>query len=288
MEHITPEEVDDIKTITTSDKQAWQQEPHKHIQTSKLGRVMTAVSSEATYNLPKGNDWWFWVCEQIHCTWPRLWISYCQEVWRDHGNNSEAVWIILYIYMDYPHLAAKPDGLVREGTVFEVKCLYATRYRVVTPESVPYLVHDQSGNLCLNSKHGYYAQVQGQMLTTKCHMCPFLVHTLLADITIINVPHNNVFVDQMLDRVKDLWTKCLTEWETCDNFFKPFLLKKLHYKQWEVWERYWERYNLNHKNIVQWQHILSHTQCKSYEHCVGIYVWYHIYLHNIDKIWWPS
>ena len=52
VEHITPEEVDNIEAIT-SDTQAWQQEHRKHIQASKLGCVVTAVSSEAKYNLAK-------------------------------------------------------------------------------------------------------------------------------------------------------------------------------------------------------------------------------------------
>ena len=224
VEHITPEEVDKLEAITASDKQAWKQERRKRIQSSKLGRVMTAVSSEAKYNLAKemidGRDFVSKFTAHGHA-FESVAIKRYEEIM---GTTVKQCG--LFVSMDYPYLAATPDGLVGEDTVIEVKCPYSARYRVVTPESVPYLVHDQSGDLCLNSKHEYYAQVQGQMLATDRRMCHFVVHTLVPDTKIINVPYDNAFVDQMLDKVKDFY----------DNFFKPFLLKKLHYKQWEVWE----------------------------------------------------
>ena len=121
--------------------------------------------------------------------------------------------------MNKPYLGSTPDGLVGEDIVIEVKCPYVARYKQITPKTVSYLI-SVDGKLKLDSKHNYYAQVQGQMYITNRKMCHFVVYTLVPKTEIIEVPYDEEFVNDMLSSLDQFYL----------DYFKPALLQKHFYK----------------------------------------------------------
>lgn len=68
----------------------------------------------------------------------------------------------LFISKIKPYLAASPDALLGDETVIEIKCPFARRNIMITPETVPYLVFE-NGILTLKKTSPYFYQIQGQM-----------------------------------------------------------------------------------------------------------------------------
>lgn len=68
----------------------------------------------------------------------------------------------LVVCMEKP----SPDGLVGDDLLVEVKCPYTVRNTLVTGITVPYLLKNDEGKLCLQPSHDYYYQIQGQMFIT--------------------------------------------------------------------------------------------------------------------------
>ncbi|XP_046557558.1 uncharacterized protein LOC124266795 [Haliotis rubra] len=65
----------------------------------------------------------------------------------------------------HPFLAASPDAILGDDTTVEVKCPFASKDRVISEITVPYLkVSD--GKLTLDTSRPYFFQVQGQLYCT--------------------------------------------------------------------------------------------------------------------------
>lgn len=115
-------------------------------------RVMRTVSTDAKKNL---------VTELLH-------DNRFSSKFTSHGIEYEECMNVtvtncgIVVCMDYPHLAATPDGLVSEDIVLEIKCPYNSRNNLITPETVPYLAVEND-TLCLLKSHDYYAQVLHDM-----------------------------------------------------------------------------------------------------------------------------
>lgn len=109
----------------------------------------------------------------------------------------------------HPYLGASPDGLVDDGLVIEIKCPFKTRNCKIVPGTPPFLVDDG-----LKKTHDYYYQVQGQMFCTGRTEAHFCVYTF-ADFKVFVVPRDQVFIDTMVAKLSDFYTK----------YFKPALIE---------------------------------------------------------------
>ena len=83
--------------------------------------------------------------------------------------NSELV-----VSTDYPNIGASPDRVVQYDCcwcgVLEIKCPYCIRES--TPDEAPYLDNGK-----LSEKHGYYYQVQTQLLVCSANYADLVVAT---------------------------------------------------------------------------------------------------------------
>ena len=211
--HITPRKADDIERRTLNHGPVWKAERQNRMQSSMFGRIKKTVSVEAKSNLANelidGRDF--------------------KSKYTSHGQQYEPVAIQSYeeskgctvkpcgivVCMDKPYLGSTPDGLVGDDIVLEVKCPYTARNKAISPETVPYLSNN-GVNLQLDKKHDYYAQVQGQMYATGRKMCHFVVHTLLPDTKIVDIPYDNDFTTLMLKDLDSFF----------EDYFKPTYLRK--------------------------------------------------------------
>ena len=57
----------------------------------------------------------------------------------EHAHNVTVDGSGLLISDRYPYLGASPDGLIGDDLVVEVKCPYASRTKLITHTTVPYL-----------------------------------------------------------------------------------------------------------------------------------------------------
>ena len=115
-------------------------------------------------------------------------------------------------------LGCSPDGLVEQTNIIEVKCPYAARNELTSPETVHYLEKNEYG-LSLKKKHDYFYQVQGTLLYTGRNMCSFVVWTL-KDMVIINIPRDEIFISEMLEKLHIFYRE----------YFRDALLKKHFYR----------------------------------------------------------
>lgn len=109
----------------------------------------------------------------------------------------------IFVSADHPFLAASPDGVIKESdgemAVLEVKCPYSVKDKLISAETVPYLVETKS-SLTLKENHDYYYQVQGQMLCTKAKKAYFVVYTF-KDLVVIPIPRNEAFIEDMVRKL---------------------------------------------------------------------------------------
>lgn len=86
----------------------------------------------------------------------------------------------LFVDIEYPFLAASPDGLIGDNGTVEVKCpLVAatmTPEEAVANKKVNFCVM-REGKLVLKEQHGYHYQIQGQLHITKREYCFFVFWT---------------------------------------------------------------------------------------------------------------
>lgn len=130
----------------------------------------------------------------------------------------------LVVSLDFPFLAASPDGKVTRDLLVEVKCPYVSRDKAVSADTVPYLRTDESGNIFLNQTHDYFYQIQGQLLCTGASECTLIIchadKKEVNDIKYVSVFRNNEFIFGMVNKLKDFYK----------DYFEPALLDKLLYK----------------------------------------------------------
>ena len=81
--------------------------------------------------------------------------------------------------VEYPFIAATPDGLVSTTHVVEAKCPYSGQHAMTEPGlSLPFL-ELQHGRLTMKRCHKYFEQVQCQMAVTKQARAYFVVFTFI-------------------------------------------------------------------------------------------------------------
>lgn len=135
----------------------------------------------------------------------------------------------LIISQSHPYLAASPD---RMGVSFvvEVKCPYSARFKLISPETVPYIyLDDQTGLYALSETHQYYYQVQGQMFCSGKNLCLFSIFTF-KHFLIIKVPRNEDFIKAMVEKLKQFF----------EARFKKAVLEKFLYKNYSKY--FWKKY----------------------------------------------
>jgi hypothetical protein len=80
-----------------------------------------------------------------------------------------------------PFLATKPDGLIGDDSIIEIKCPFSIKDLTLLDaykEKKLKFMYVQSGNLFLKKIHSYYYQTQGQLHITDRKYCYFVVWTL--------------------------------------------------------------------------------------------------------------
>lgn len=89
------------------------------------------------------------------------------------------------------------DGYIQEeNAIIEVKC--STSY------DLPYMKRDRDGNwVLLDSRDGYFCQVQGYMQAAEKELCYFVVRLPNGDIRTAKVKRNRDFYNEMEKRLKD-------------------------------------------------------------------------------------
>lgn len=129
------------------------------------------------------------------------------------------------------YLAATPDGIISaENCLVEVKCPYFTKKnKKELPSSIvdaverklgtiyQYLKADEDGELHLNMKHAYYAQVQGQLNVWKKDFCYFIVYLHIDD----------MFVDMFVEKIAidtEYWNRMIPK---LTDFFHGSMLPNL-------------------------------------------------------------
>ena len=116
----------------------------------------------------------------------------------------------LVLHPNYPFLGATLDGIANCdccGTVIvEIKCPYCKRDSKVD-ETVDCL-EVRDGELTLSNKHGYYYQVQCQLLVTEQEYCDFIVWTQ-ADFFQERIQIDTEFCNMLVDKSKDFFIKAV-------------------------------------------------------------------------------
>ncbi|KAK4880364.1 hypothetical protein RN001_008510 [Aquatica leii] len=116
----------------------------------------------------------------------------------------------IFVDIDYPYLAASPDGLVAENGLLEVKCLPSLGNQIiknVTLKRVCFTVVD--GEVRLNPQHPYYFQVQRQLNITKRDYCDFVIFTE-NDFAVNRIYRDvNLWNDEMLPKLISFYTNCM-------------------------------------------------------------------------------
>ena len=132
----------------------------------------------------------------------------------------------LHINENWPFLGASPDGLVfceccGKG-LCEIKCPYKYKDAMLVAaaaDSSFCLKYDDNGvDLCLDTVHAYYYQVQCQLFVTGVEYCDFVVWTT-KDLFVQRVLPDTDFWDRMLPRAilfykKGVLPEMLGQWFT--------------------------------------------------------------------------
>lgn len=111
----------------------------------------------------------------------------------------------------FPFLAATPDGKVCfEGKtgVLEIKCPFSARDLTI-PEAVQQfsqfcLTQNADGNIELKRTHGYFFQIQGQMMVSGASFCEFVVYTK-KDIFVQNIKEDLMFQNEMFHKLDNFY-----------------------------------------------------------------------------------
>jgi hypothetical protein len=84
----------------------------------------------------------------------------------------------LFINSNYPFLGASPDGLIGADAIVEVKCPFAAREMNIIPGKMfPFLMNNNDGEIVVNPRHKYFAQILGQLAISQRLRCYFVVYT---------------------------------------------------------------------------------------------------------------
>ena len=86
----------------------------------------------------------------------------------------------LFVNVQYPFLAASPDGVIGADSLIEIKCPYKAYNKEIDANALfPYLSRNPvTGKPCLKHNSKYYFQIQGQLGVTGRKLCFFVVYTV--------------------------------------------------------------------------------------------------------------
>lgn len=115
----------------------------------------------------------------------------------------------LFVCKSSPMIAATPDAIIDDDTILEIKCPYSAWDRKIDETVLPYLTKTDNGYE-LKVQHPYFYQCQGQMLCSGRHLCKFIVYTS-KDFISIDVPRNETFIREMLDKLTDFYRTLFKE-----------------------------------------------------------------------------
>lgn len=122
----------------------------------------------------------------------------------------------LIVSLELPFLCASPDRLVDEDGVLEAKCPYtAANYATLEETSRHHNIGVKvckKGCLCLNQKHKYYYQIQGQLHVTGRHYCDLVMWS----------PRD--FFEQRIFRNDNFWSLCVPRLR---DFYFQYLLPEI-------------------------------------------------------------
>lgn len=124
----------------------------------------------------------------------------------------------LFVDVEYPFLAASPDGLVvGEDAVLEVKCPFTGRQEKIHPgKNFPFLEKVDSQKIQLKHTHAYYYQILGQLHATKRSKCYFVVYTFI-DMYIEKIEFNSSDFAAMLPKLQTFY----------NDHYVPFVSRQL-------------------------------------------------------------
>ena len=120
----------------------------------------------------------------------------------------------LFIDAEFPFLGASPDGIVGNDTIVEIKCPYAARQMspndaMLNKIAGVHRIFNKNVDTCMNQKHAYYFQVQGQLHITQKKYCIFAVWTPYG-IKYTIVKRDDTFWEvKMLPSLKRFYEDCL-------------------------------------------------------------------------------
>lgn len=89
-----------------------------------------------------------------------------------------------FVDIEYPFIAASPDGLVSENAILGIKCPYTAKdftiLEAINEKLITYLEHAKTNGeakITLKSNHNYMYQIQGQLHISRRSHCYFVVYT---------------------------------------------------------------------------------------------------------------
>lgn len=122
----------------------------------------------------------------------------------------------LYVNPTWPFLATTPDLIIDADHLVEVKCPYSAREEKITPETVDFLVKNESGDIVLKKDHNYSYQIQGQLAISKRKSCFFVVYTF-SDFFVQHIEYDeSFFLTEMLPKLENFYK----------SKYRPFLAKQ--------------------------------------------------------------
>ena len=127
----------------------------------------------------------------------------------------------LWVNKKYPHLGASPDGLIIKDNklfgIIEIKCLKILKTRTIhdmitdienkqlTLKNHCFMLKD--GVISINKCHGYYYQMQQQLLVTEAEFCDLVLHTSLGEPFIERVFLEPTIRDNIVKNTLEFWQK---------------------------------------------------------------------------------
>ncbi len=126
----------------------------------------------------------------------------------------------LVVNSEFSFLGATPDGKIcsnGESGIMEIKCPITARYMDLEKACSlkKFCLQKTVSGLRLKQSHGYYAQVQGQLMITGASYCIFVVYTK-CDMHVEKILPDKCFMDKMLVKLCSFFEK----------YAVPFLKKK--------------------------------------------------------------
>lgn len=111
----------------------------------------------------------------------------------------------LFIDVQYPFLAASPDGIIlEEDALVEVKCPFTGRQDKISPRKKFPFLEKVGAEVRLKQTHQYYYQIIAQLHASRRTKCYFIVYTF-NDLYIETVHFNTAVFNEILPRLQNFY-----------------------------------------------------------------------------------